>query len=218
MQPVLLWWAPSRYSQMEEDLASGLQLGPNSTFGGGPGSRSRSSLAGRKSSGVYRPPRPSSLPNSEHSLSGRASLPSAASRASLGSLGTAQYPSGSQNYHSRFQKVGEAPGAATSAAKLHQPDRHPYAASAVPIQPECLQELATTEHTCCRRVTPATSPEEGADRAGDAVLDLTDAEQRQAKRDELRGEHEKTQMQLMKLLDQIREVRRAGLRRNRPAV
>ena len=56
-------------------------------------------------------------------------------------------------------------------------------------------------------MTPATSPDEGADHAGGAVLDLTDAEQRQAKRDELRGEHEKSQLQLMRLLDQIREVR-----------
>ena len=38
-------------------------------------------------------------------------------------------------------------------------------------------------------------------------MDLTDAERRQAKRDQLRGEHEKSQLQLMRLLDQIRQVR-----------
>ena len=56
-------------------------------------------------------------------------------------------------------------------------------------------------------MTPATSPDEGAGHPGGEVLDLTDAERRQAKRDELRGEHEKSQLQLMRLLDQIREVR-----------
>lgn len=61
-------------------------------------------------------------------------------------------------------------------------------------------------------MTPATSPDEGAERGVDAALDLTDAEQRQARRDELRGEHEKTQLQLMRLLDQIREVRAHGAR------
>jgi NADH:ubiquinone oxidoreductase subunit E len=41
----------------------------------------------------------------------------------------------------------------------------------------------------------------------DAAMELTAAEQRQAKRERLRSEHEKTQLQLMRLLDQIREVR-----------
>ena len=63
-------------------------------------------------------------------------------------------------------------------------------------------------------MTPATSPDEGADHLGDAVLDLTDAERRQANRDELRGEHEKSQLQLMRLLDQIREVRSVGVWQN----
>ena len=116
---------------MDEELAAGLQLGPNSSFGGGSGgSRSRTSLDGRKSfSGVYRPPRPSSLPNGEHSLTGRPSLPGANSRSSLGGLGAAaQNSSASKNYHSRFQKVGEASGSPTDAAQpRQQPDRHPYA-------------------------------------------------------------------------------------------
>ena len=58
-----------------------------------------------------------------------------------------------------------------------------------------------------RSVTPATSPDGSAEEAEvDAAMELTAAEQRQAKRERLRSEHEKTQLQLMRLLDQIREV------------
>ena len=117
---------PALHTQtMEEDLAAGLQLGPNSSFVAGPGSRSRSSLEGRKRvSGVYRPPRPSSLPNAERSLTGRASPANADSRTSLSSLGAgARHSSASQHYHSRFQKVGEAHSEPTQPRQ--QPDRHP---------------------------------------------------------------------------------------------
>lgn len=211
--PSGLWLgSPQRGArQMAEDLAAGLQLGPSSSFAAGPGSRSRSSLEGRKRfSGVYRPPRPSSLPSAEPSLIGRPSLPGSDSRASLGSLGAAsQHASASQNYHSRFQKVGQAGGAPTQAAQPRQQlDRHPYAH--IPGMPTSKQPNLSTR--CCCRVTPATSPDEGADRVGDAGLDLTDAERRQAKRDDLRGEHEKSQLQLMRLLDQIREVRMTRVR------
>jgi hypothetical protein len=103
-------------------LAAGLQLGP------GGGSRSRSSLAGRKSSGVYRPPRPSSLPSAEDSVSGRPSLSYSVSRTSVGGTG-APAAAKSKNYQSRFQKVGDTPAGGDAPAPAPQAraqlDGHP---------------------------------------------------------------------------------------------
>lgn len=104
------------------DLAASLQLGPSTA----PPPRSRSSLGGRKSTGAYRPPRPSSLPSAEDSFAsgGGQSLSYSVSRSSVGGAGPAAAKP--QNYHSRFQKVGETSAApAPTPEPRAGPDGHP---------------------------------------------------------------------------------------------
>ena len=188
-------------------LAASLQLDASTTA-----PRSHSSLGrGRKSPGVYRPPRPSSLAGGDAvgSVSSQQSISYSVSRASLGGGGGGGGGGGAaggrvQNYHSRFTKVGaNAPEPSAAAAA----DRHPCALPRrIPVGPMASIQL-TRGSAGARSVTPATSPDGSAEEAEvDAAMELTAAEQRQAKRERLRSEHEKTQLQLMRLLDQIREV------------